>query len=91
VPDLWYCVHPTYNWNVTTSDGGGGTTPSSTTLPLPGPTPTGTTTKCYKWHIITSGETCALLQSSIGVSMAQLMAWNPDLHADCGNLLLDDA
>jgi LysM repeat protein len=89
VPDLWYCVHPTYDWNVTTS--GDGTTPSSTTIPPPGPTPTGTTKQCYKWHTIVKDDNCALLQNTLGVTMAQLMAWNPDLKADCTNLILGDA
>jgi hypothetical protein len=30
VPGLWYCVHPTYDWNVTVSDGGGTTAPPAT-------------------------------------------------------------
>jgi LysM repeat protein len=90
VPGLWYCVHPTYDWNVTVSDGGG-TPASSTTLPPPGPTPSGTTGSCYKWHLVASGDTCALLQSSFGVTLDQLVAWNPDLHTDCGNLLLGEA
>jgi LysM repeat protein len=89
IPELWYCVHPTYDWNVT-FDGGGGT-PSSTTLPPPGPTPTGTTGECYKWHIIVPNDSCTLLQNTLGVTMAQLVAWNPDLKADCSNLILDAA
>lgn len=88
IPELWYCVHPTYDWNVTFD---GGTTPSSTTLPPPGPTPTGTTGECYKWHVIVPNDSCALLQNTLGVTMAQLIAWNPNLKADCSNLILDDA
>jgi LysM repeat protein len=33
----------------------------------------------------------ALLQSSFGVTFDQLVAWNHDLHTDCGNLLLGEA
>ncbi|KAH6843385.1 hypothetical protein B0I37DRAFT_437684 [Chaetomium sp. MPI-CAGE-AT-0009] len=80
IPDLWYCVHPTYDWNVT-FDG---------TIPPP-PTPTGTTGECYKWHVIVPNDSCALLQNTLGVTMAQLVAWNPDLKPDCSNLLLDAA
>ena len=89
IPNLWYCVHPTYDWNVTLSDGG--STPSSTTVAPPGPTPTGTTGQCYKWHLIVSGDNCALLQATLGVTMTQLVAWNPNLKADCSNLLLGEA
>lgn len=87
VPGLWYCVHPTYNWNDVPSNG---TTPATTVAP-PAPTPTGTTPECYQWHVVVSGDNCALLQNTLGVTMAQLVAWNPDLKADCSNLILGDA
>ena len=90
VPDLWYCVHPIRDWNITTDDGGGNPV-SSTTLPPPGPTPSGTTKTCYKWHLVVSGDNCALLQDTLGVTMVQLMAWNPELKADCSNLVLGEA
>lgn len=88
VPDLWYCVHPTRDWNATT---GGDSTPTSSTVAPPGPTPSGTTTQCYKWHLVVSGDTCDLLQNTLGVTMAQLVAWNPNLKTDCSNLILGDA
>ena len=93
VPGLWYCVHPTYDWNITTGDDGSGgpTSTSSTPVAAPGPTPTGTTQECYKWHMVVSGDNCQLLQNTLGVTMAQLVAWNPNLKADCSNLMLDAA
>lgn len=90
VPELWYCVHPIRDWNITIDDGTGSPV-SSTTLPPPGPTPSGTTKTCYQWHLVVSGDNCALLQNTLGVTMAQLMAWNPELKANCSNLVLGEA
>jgi LysM repeat protein len=88
VPGLWYCVHPTYNWNDVPSDG---STPTSTTVAPPSPTPTGTTSECYKWHVVVLGDNCDLLRNTLGITMAQLVSWNPDLKTDCSNLILGDA
>jgi LysM repeat protein len=94
IPDLWYCVHPTYDWNDSDDDDdddGSSTSTTSTVVSPPAPTPTGTTSQCYKWYTVVVGDNCALLQNTLGVTMAQLMAWNPDLKADCSNLILGDA
>lgn len=47
--------------------------------------------QCYKWHVIVDGDNCSLLQNTLGVTVAQLTAWSPDLKADCTNLLLGEA
>ncbi|KAF2000817.1 carbohydrate-binding module family 50 protein [Amniculicola lignicola CBS 123094] len=83
-PGLWYCTKPLLNWNAP----GNGTNSTSTTVPPPAPTPSGTVGRCYRWHVIQSGDTCALLQVVEGISMEDLMAWNPDLKAECSNLVL---
>ena len=88
VPGLWYCTHPTFFWNETSS---GNTTSPSTTLPAPAPTQSGTTKSCFAWHVIVSGDSCALLQETLGVTMTQLVAWNTGLEANCSNLILGDA
>ncbi|KAH8820661.1 hypothetical protein F5884DRAFT_827017 [Xylogone sp. PMI_703] len=87
ITDLWYCVHPTVTWNATNTE------PSkpSTTLPPPTATPPGTTSSCFEWHVVVSGDTCFALQNTLGVTMANLILWNPDLAADCSNLLLGKA
>ncbi|KAH8804437.1 hypothetical protein F5884DRAFT_901622 [Xylogone sp. PMI_703] len=87
IADLWYCVHPTIDWNTTSTTPTG---PSSTVDP-PAATPPGTTNICFKWHVIVSGDTCFNLQNTLGVSMANLILWNPNLAADCTNLLLGKA
>lgn len=84
VPDLWYCVRPVAGWNATGVDGPNPT--SSQTVAPPGPTQTGTTGACYKWHVVVSGDTCFGLQQTEGVTMQQLVAWNANLKADCSNL-----
>ncbi len=89
VTGLWYCVHPVYRWNATSTGGSG--TGSSTTVAPPASTPPGTTSQCFAWHVVASGDTCTLLTATLGVTMAQLVAWNPNLKADCSNLLLGDA
>lgn len=51
----------------------------------------GTTNTCYTWYTVQSGDGCYSIEQAYEISLAQLQAWNPDLHADCGNLLLGDA
>ena len=51
----------------------------------------GTTAKCYAWHIVTPGDSCANVESSASITLDQLRKWNPDLKADCTNLLLGEA
>lgn len=46
LPDLYYCVFPTVDWNATIP---GDTTTTSTYVTAPAPTPTGTTQYCYAW------------------------------------------
>ncbi|KAH8800156.1 hypothetical protein F5884DRAFT_904863 [Xylogone sp. PMI_703] len=87
ITGLWYCVHPTVNWNSTSTNSTG----PSTTLPPPAATPAGTTSSCFEWHVVVSGDTCFALENTLGVTMANLILWNPDLATDCSNLLLDKA
>lgn len=81
VTDLSYCVWPTSDWNAT----------STNPIPPPAPTPPGTTNTCYTWYTVQSGDGCYSIEQEYEISLPQLQAWNPDLHADCGNLLLGDA
>ncbi|KAF3069352.1 LysM domain-containing protein [Trichoderma lentiforme] len=83
ITGLWYCVHPILGWNATDISSG-----DSTTVAPPAPTPTGTTDQCFAWHVVVSGDSCFSLQSTLGATMAQLLAWNPNLKDDCSNLLL---
>ncbi|KAK6500776.1 hypothetical protein TWF506_003539 [Arthrobotrys conoides] len=85
VVGLWYCVQPTENWR------GDESVTTRTTLPPPGPTESGTSQACYEWHKVVSGDYCGLLESSYGISLDDLIDWNPTLKRDCSNLLLGKA
>ncbi|KAF2154796.1 carbohydrate-binding module family 50 protein [Myriangium duriaei CBS 260.36] len=86
VEGLYYCVLPTADWNNTDT----GTTSSCSASPA-APTPTGTTSQCCQYYTIQSGDYCGKVESSFGITMAQLMLWNPDLKSDCSNLQLGAA
>ncbi|KAL4904227.1 hypothetical protein BDW74DRAFT_155322 [Aspergillus multicolor] len=77
-----YCVQPTRDFNTTTT---------SPVIPAPTSTPPGTTTECYEWYIIQSGDYCAKVTDQFGITFAQFQAWNPAVADDCSNLLLDVA
>ncbi|KAL4995513.1 hypothetical protein BDV10DRAFT_188040 [Aspergillus recurvatus] len=81
VPGLYYCVSPTQDWNQTTT-----TTATSTYATAPAPTPSGTTSNCYEWYVVRSGDTCNLIASIYGISVNELRLWNPSLREDCSNL-----
>ncbi|ODM15751.1 hypothetical protein SI65_08985 [Aspergillus cristatus] len=86
-PGIEYCVFPMQNWNATT----GSNMTTSTYITAPGPTPTGSTSKCYSWHTVEEGDDCAKLEAIYGVSFGELQAWNPQINSICSNLLLDAA
>ncbi|PYH28141.1 LysM domain protein [Aspergillus neoniger CBS 115656] len=87
VPGLAYCVRPVANWNSTNAT----TTTTASYVTAPAPTPSGTTSDCYEWYVIVSGDYCALLESKYGITFTQLLAWNSNLNSTCGNLILGDA
>lgn len=87
VPGLYYCVEPTADWNNTSPS----SSITSSLVTAPAPTPSGTTSNCYEWHTVVSGDYCSLVESSYGISFAQFQFWNPNINAACSNLLLGDA
>ena len=42
-------------------------------------------------HTVISGDTCSLIETSYGITFAQFQSWNPQIDAQCSNLLLGDA
>ena len=56
---------------------------SSTGVKPPGPTHTGQPTNCNKWHVVVSGDTCTSVAADAGIMLAQFLAWNPAVSADC--------
>ncbi|KAK1751404.1 hypothetical protein QBC47DRAFT_434461 [Echria macrotheca] len=82
-----YCVS-----GVTPSSSSTGVPSTTTAFATPGaPTPSGTTSRCFQYHTIVSGDTCFGIEQTFGITMAQLQAWNPQLASDCSNLLLGEA
>lgn len=57
--------------------------PAARAKPLPPSTPTGTTSRCYRWYLVESGNTCYLITQSFGITQAQFTSWNPAVGADC--------
>lgn len=51
----------------------------------------GTTSACYEWHIVVANDYCSLLESTYGITFAQLQAWNTGLDDACDNLELGEA
>ncbi|KAK0106890.1 hypothetical protein ONS95_003609 [Cadophora gregata] len=63
--------------------------PGSTPIPGPQPQMPGISSKCNKWYLIKSGDTCVAVERATGLTLAQIRAWNPQLNSDCTNLWLD--
>lgn len=51
---------------------------------------TNTTTACTQQHTVTLGETCASLLLN-GTTLARFLSWNPDVNANCDNLVAGKA
>ncbi|KAJ5113891.1 carbohydrate-binding module family 50 protein [Penicillium angulare] len=79
---VYYCILPTEDWNATVT---------STIVTAPTTTPVGTTSDCYQFYVIQSGDYCSLIGSEFDITMAQLQLWNPALLSDCSNLALGEA
>lgn len=89
VPGLSYCVFPVASWNSTNATTT--TTATASYVTAPAATVSVTTSECYEWHVVVSGDYCALLESEYGITLAQLQYWNSNLNSDCGHLILGDA
>lgn len=53
--------------------------PTTTGNGITTPTPfqSGMATNCNAFHLVVSGDSCAAVASSAGISLAQIEAWNP--------------
>ncbi|KAJ5874552.1 uncharacterized protein N7529_002982 [Penicillium soppii] len=68
------------------------TTTSSTTTTggAPGPTQSGQVANCNKWDLVQSGDTCSVyLAKYPGLTLANLVAWNPAIGSQCQSLWVD--
>ncbi|OJJ30807.1 hypothetical protein ASPWEDRAFT_140622 [Aspergillus wentii DTO 134E9] len=63
--------------------------PSSTVITTPSPIQTGMTHGCTKFHKVQEGEPCQDIADDNGVSLADLISWNPAIGSDCRTLQYD--
>ncbi|KAK6515152.1 hypothetical protein TWF506_007497 [Arthrobotrys conoides] len=63
---------------VTTTTGNGINTPT--------PTQPQMVSNCNKWYFVNTGDTCAVITSKTGATLAQLFAWNASIKSDCSGL-----
>ncbi|OLN96712.1 LysM domain-containing protein-like protein 4 [Colletotrichum chlorophyti] len=67
--------------------------PSTTTAAATGPTVSpvmpGAAANCDRYYKIQSGDSCDVVASKNGITVAQLRSWNTDINAGCSNLWLD--
>ncbi|ORY12426.1 hypothetical protein BCR34DRAFT_563775 [Clohesyomyces aquaticus] len=58
----------------------------------PAPTQSGVAANCNKWDVIQDGDTCSVyLAKNPGVTLANLVAWNPAIGTQCTNLWIGSA
>ena len=63
-------------------------TPTPTSLVTPTPTQSGMSDGCTGFYKIESGDICADIAKQHGISLADFLAWNPDVGDDCASLWL---
>ncbi|KAK0705047.1 LysM domain-containing protein [Lasiosphaeris hirsuta] len=69
-----------------------GHTPGPTTtkpangVTTPSPIQSGMVTNCKKFHFVKKGEFCAVIAAAEGVSVANIVKWNPAVGNDCASM-----
>ncbi|KAJ5094856.1 hypothetical protein N7456_010717 [Penicillium angulare] len=66
------------------------TTSSGNGIPTPTPFEPGMVDDCTTFYFVSSGDTCASIASSKGVTVAQITKWNPDVGTGCTDLWLHE-
>lgn len=77
---------------------GGGTTTSSSSSPTttgdgvstPSPIQRGMVSTCNNFYLVQSGDTCASIVATAGISLADFYTWNPAVGSTCAYLGLGD-
>jgi hypothetical protein len=67
--------------STTTSSGNGVTTPS--------PHEPGMLSDCNSFYLASSGDTCASIADSYGITVADIEAWNEDVGSSCTDIWLN--
>ncbi|KAJ6032576.1 hypothetical protein N7540_003308 [Penicillium herquei] len=76
---------------IATVNGSAPTTPTTSTtttsfISAPTATVSGTTSECYKWHTVVSGDTCQIIESEYGITLDVFRALNTYIDSNCDNL-----
>ncbi|KAJ5495517.1 hypothetical protein N7539_000633 [Penicillium diatomitis] len=66
------------------------TTSSGNGIPTPTPFEPGMVNNCTTFYFVSSGDTCASIASSKGVTVAQITQWNPKVGTGCTDLWLHE-
>ncbi|KAL4860891.1 hypothetical protein BDV12DRAFT_181000 [Aspergillus spectabilis] len=67
------------------------TSTTTTTAVPPGPTATGTSPTCTKWHLHVQGDTCASIAEDYGIIVSRFCQLNRSVDSGCTNLILGNA
>lgn len=80
----WYLQKPDELVPTATDTAEPGSTISTPTGPTPpAPTMSGEPADCNSWAVVEDGVTCTDMAAAAGISLAQFLAWNPAVSADC--------
>ncbi|PWW71787.1 Carbohydrate-Binding Module Family 50 protein [Tuber magnatum] len=63
-------------------------TPTAPQNQAPTPVQAGVPPSCNKWYFVVSGDTCAAIATSKGISLAVFYTWNPSVGSTCASLWL---
>ncbi|KUI66076.1 hypothetical protein VM1G_02487 [Cytospora mali] len=64
---------------------------TSTAVPAPTQTVTGTTSTCYEWYVVQSGDSCENIEDQYGITLAYFRSLNTYVDAACDNIWADYA
>jgi hypothetical protein len=56
-----------------------------------GPTPTDTIPDCTYFTTANSGDTCASIANTWGITLVQFISYNPSVKSDCSGLVIGDS
>lgn len=66
------------------------TTTTSSGVSTPAPIQTGMVINCDSFHLVQSGDSCAVVASDANITLAELYAWNPAVGNSCSHLDVGD-
>lgn len=74
----WYLQKPDELPTATANTTSGATSPTP-----PGPTMSGEPADCNAWAVVEDGVSCTDMAAAAGITLEQLLAWNPAVSSDC--------